>query len=127
MADITETLIERLGINILTQEQYDNAEKNKGELYVIKDAPELATQQEVLDVENKVDVHIANTNNPHQVTKAQVGLGNVDNTSDLDKPISTAQQEALDLKQNVLTAGTNMEITNNTINTTATQIIRRKW
>lgn len=127
MADITETLIERLGINILTQEQYDNAEKNKGELYVIKDAPELATQQEVITVDNKINAHIANTENPHEVTKAQVGLGNVDNTSDLDKPVSTAQQEALDLKQNVLTAGTNMEITNNTINTTATQIIRRKW
>lgn len=127
MADITETLIERLGINILTQEQYDNAEKNKGELYVIKDAPELATQQEVITVDNKIDAHIADTENPHEVTKAQVGLSNVDNTSDLDKPISTAQQEALDLKQNVLTAGTNMEITNNTINTTATQIIRRKW
>lgn len=127
MADITETLIERLGINILTQEQYDNAEKNKGELYVIKDAPELATQQEVISVDNKINAHIANTENPHEVTKAQVGLSNVDNTSDLDKPVSTAQQEALDLKQNVLTAGTNMEITNNTINTTATQIIRRKW
>lgn len=127
MADITETLIERLGINILTQEQYDNAEKNKGELYVIKDAPELATQQEVITVDNKIDAHIANTENPHEVTKAQVGLSNVDNTSDLDKPVSNAQQEALDLKQNVLTAGINMEITNNTINTTATQIIRRKW
>lgn len=32
------------------------------------------------------------------VTKADVGLGNVDNTSDVDKPISTAQQEALNLK-----------------------------
>jgi hypothetical protein len=42
--------------------------------------------------------HIADTNNPHSVTKAQVGLGNVDNTSDLDKPISTATQTALDSK-----------------------------
>jgi len=32
-----------------------------------------------------------------------VGLGNVDNTSDLDKPVSTATQAALDLKQDVLT------------------------
>lgn len=32
------------------------------------------------------------------LTKADLGLGNVDNTSDLDKPISTATQEALDLK-----------------------------
>ena len=42
--------------------------------------------------------HIASTTNPHSVTKAQVGLGNVDNTSDVDKPISTAQQNALDTK-----------------------------
>lgn len=42
--------------------------------------------------------HIANKNNPHQVTKTQVGLGNCDNTSDLDKPISTATQNALDGK-----------------------------
>ena len=39
---------------------------------------------------NTVNSHIADTNNPHQVTAEQVGLGNVDNTSDLDKPISTA-------------------------------------
>jgi hypothetical protein len=30
------------------------------------------------------------------VTKSDVGLGNVDNTSDLDKPVSTAQQQAID-------------------------------
>jgi hypothetical protein len=34
------------------------------------------------------------------LTKADVGLGNVDNTSDLNKPISTATQTALDLKAN---------------------------
>lgn len=48
-----------------------------------------------------VDEHIANKENPHAVTKAQVGLGSVDNTSDADKPISTATQEALDRKQPV--------------------------
>lgn len=42
--------------------------------------------------------HIADKGNPHEVTKSQVGLGNVDNTSDLDKPVSTAQQTALDGK-----------------------------
>lgn len=35
--------------------------------------------------------HTGNTSNPHSVTKAQVGLGNVDNTSDANKPISNAQ------------------------------------
>lgn len=42
--------------------------------------------------------HIQDDSNPHRVTKAQVGLGNVDNTSDLDKPISNATQNALDTK-----------------------------
>ena len=45
--------------------------------------------------------HIADTNNPHSVTKSQVGLGNVDNTADADKPVSTAQQTALDAKVNL--------------------------
>ena len=40
--------------------------------------------------------HIADTDNPHQVTKGQIGLGNVDNTSDANKPISSATQSALD-------------------------------
>ena len=44
--------------------------------------------------------HTSNTENPHSVTKAQVGLGNVDNTSDANKPISTATQAALNLKAN---------------------------
>jgi hypothetical protein len=34
----------------------------------------------------------------HALVKADVGLGNVDNTSDVNKPVSTAQQAALDLK-----------------------------
>lgn len=47
-----------------------------------------------------LNAHIANKTNPHEVTKGQVGLGNVDNTRDLDKPISTAVQTALDKKVN---------------------------
>lgn len=34
-------------------------------------------------------------------TKADFGLGNVDNTSDLSKPVSTAQQAALNLKSDI--------------------------
>jgi hypothetical protein len=47
--------------------------------------------------------HIANVSNPHVVTKAQVGLGNSDNTSDVNKPVSTAQQTALNTKIEILT------------------------
>lgn len=39
------------------------------------------------------------------LTKADVGLGNVDNTSDLNKPISTATQTALNGKQATITGG----------------------
>lgn len=45
--------------------------------------------------------HIANISNPHSVTKAQVGLSSVDNTSDANKPVSTATQTALDSKADV--------------------------
>ena len=54
----------------------------------------------------QIDTHIANTSNPHGVTKTQVGLSNVDNTSDANKPISTAQQTALNAKEPTITAGT---------------------
>lgn len=39
--------------------------------------------------------HIADADNPHKVTKAQVGLGSVDNTRDVNKPVSVAQAEAI--------------------------------
>lgn len=42
--------------------------------------------------------HISNTSNPHAVTKEQVGLGNVDNTSDLEKPVSLLTQAAINSK-----------------------------
>lgn len=44
--------------------------------------------------------HINNRNNPHQLTKNQIGLDNVDNTSDLNKPISTDTSAALGQKLN---------------------------
>jgi len=46
----------------------------------------------------ELGAHKASTTNPHGVTKTQVGLGNVDNTSDANKPVSTAGQAALNLK-----------------------------
>lgn len=44
--------------------------------------------------------------------KAAVGLGNVDNTSDANKPISTATQAALNAKQDTLVSGTNIKTIN---------------
>lgn len=49
-------------------------------------------------VQTNLETHINNKSNPHEVTKDQVGLGNVDNTSDANKPISNATQTALNDK-----------------------------
>lgn len=48
----------------------------------------------------------------NSITKNEVGLGNVDNTSDLDKPISTATQNALNTKQNTLVSGNTIKTIN---------------
>jgi hypothetical protein len=42
------------------------------------------------------------------ITKAMVGLGNVDNTADIDKPVSSATQAALDLKANATDVTTSL-------------------
>lgn len=46
------------------------------------------------------------------ITAAMVGLGNVNNTSDASKPVSTATQTALDAKQATLVSGTNIKTVN---------------
>lgn len=51
-----------------------------------------------LVIQNDINNHEADTTNPHSVTATQVGLGNVDNTSDANKPVSSATQTALDGK-----------------------------
>ena len=53
------------------------------------------TGSDVTALETKVNNHIANKSNPHAVTKTQVGLGNVNDTSDANKPVSTAQAAAI--------------------------------
>ena len=53
--------------------------------------------------------HLANKNNPHGVNAEKVGLGNVSNTSDADKPVSTLQKVAIeDAKNAGTTAQSNL-------------------
>jgi len=53
------------------------------------------------------------------ITKAMVGLANVDNTSDIDKPVSNATQTALDVKANSadVTAALNLKANTSDVNT----------
>lgn len=91
--------------NNITKEVNDR----KGEVTRIEGliSDEAATRAQAdTTVNAKVDSHIANKSNPHGVTKSQVGLGNVNNTSDADKPVSTAQATAI---ADAKAAGTNAQ------------------
>ena len=84
-------------------------ENRKGEINRVEKliSDEAATRAQAdTTVNAKVDSHIGNKSNPHEVTKAQVGLGNVNNTSDADKPVSTAQATAI---ADAKAAGTNAQ------------------
>lgn len=63
-------------------------------------------------VQTNLETHINNKSNPHEVTKEQVGLSNVDNTSDANKPISTATQNALNDKFSATEGNTLKQIVN---------------
>ncbi len=54
-----------------------------------------------------------NSDGTLKVTKADVGLGNVDNTSDVSKPISTATQNALNAKANATDVGAKILLIDN--------------
>jgi hypothetical protein len=69
-----------------------------------------------------VSTHVANTSNPHATTKAQVGLGNADNTSDANKPVSTATQNALNLKADATSLTSHTSNTSNPHSVTAAQV-----
>ena len=77
------------------------------------DTANAPSQNAVYDKINAMDTTIASntshallTNNPHSVDAVDVGLGNVDNTADSDKPVSTATQTALNAKEDSLTFDT---------------------
>lgn len=91
--DSLEGRIQETDNNLAKEVQDRKDEINRVEKLI---SDETATRAQAdTNVNNKVDSHIANKSNPHGVTKAQVGLGNVNNTSDADKPVSTAQATAI--------------------------------
>lgn len=56
-----------------------------------------------------VTAHLSNTSNPHSVTKAQVGLASVENIAPNDLPVSTAQAQAIALREPALPIGTSAQ------------------
>ena len=58
-------------------------------------ADNISVDGKVNGVRQELNTHIEDLLNPHQVTKGQIGLGNVDNTADADKPVSNSTQAAI--------------------------------
>lgn len=59
-------------------------------------------EDNISNTNDKLSEHILDSNNPHRVTKDQVGLGKVENLSPSDMPISNATQKALDSKADLV-------------------------
>lgn len=82
----------------------------------------LAKKTEVTAVDTKADTHIGRVDNPHNVTKSQVGLANVDNTADSAKPVSIAQATAIGLKADSLTVSSHTGNISNPHSVTKAQV-----
>ena len=92
---------------VLTQEMFNKLNSglngditnalNEAKAYT--DAAKTALEKLIQDsdkvIKESLDAHIGNKSNPHNVTKAQIGLGNVQNLAPADMPVSTAQATAI--------------------------------
>jgi len=87
----SKTTVEDRPPSPFTGQTYRNSETGVLEVF---NGQEWVLQED----EEGLQTHISDTSNPHVVTAGLIGLGNVNNTSDADKPVSTATQTALDLK-----------------------------
>jgi len=76
----------------------------------------------ITDVNGEFGNHVLDNNNPHNVNKTQIGLDNVDNTTDANKPVSTAQATAIALKANNTTVTQHTENTSNPHSVTKAQV-----
>lgn len=70
-----------------------NSENNLSDIIRIETDRAVMTEN---NIQENISEHIANELNPHKVSAEQLNLGNVDNTADIDKPVSNAQQNAID-------------------------------
>lgn len=99
-------------VSLQITEDVDNVTINVTEGYFT--CSDLNSCQVITDLQTDLSTHISDNGNPHNVTASQVGLGNVDNTSDADKPVSIAQQTELNLKEDKSNKVTNFNSPNNT-------------
>lgn len=86
----------------------DDFARETDQKFVDQDTARSQLQSDLMEIirtnKNAFDNHVADQTNPHAVTKLQVGIGSADDTSDLDKPVSTAQAAAIKVVQDDLTS-----------------------
>ncbi len=105
------------GVQSVTGDGVDNTDPSNpslsfpdGTQVELVDGGGVSVTQAISDLDNGLtpnhsDLNLDDGTNPHNTTKSDVSLGNVDNTSDVNKPISTATQTSLDKKVNSVTTG----------------------
>ena len=100
LANVNNTADLAKPISTATQTALDLKASNT-DLALKAAATDLALKADITDLNLKAPISSPTfTGNVSGITSTMVGLGNVNNTTDLDKPISTATQTALDLKAN---------------------------
>lgn len=87
-----------------------------------KKANHAAVQTAINVLSETMNAHNDSKNNPHSVTKAQIGLSNVDNTADKDKPVSDAVKTELSKKADAENLNSHTENTSNPHGVTAEQV-----
>ena len=94
--------------NSLSATNLEVAKKANASVTYTKDEVDGIVETETDVVKDSLSTHTTNKSNPHNVTKAQIGLSNVENTSDADKEISSATLLALNAKINLTSIVNNL-------------------
>lgn len=114
-------------VNVLLGESINTTDTTQDQVN-ITNADELVNHdQRIVTNETNLSNHMFTYTNPHQVTKTQVGLDQVDNTSDASKPISNATQTALNGKANTVHTHLATEITQDTNHRFVTDAEKAQW
>lgn len=125
---VLKKLVTRIADNLNTNDEKEALSAKQGKILnelIVKLSELLQStsegiNQNIDDVISNLTTHKSDKNNPHSVTKTQVGLSNVDNTSDADKPISTAAETRLSALDSAI--DTHIENKSNPHNVTKAQV-----
>lgn len=110
-----ETTRKRIRLTLNISDVAEITVVDSGIMYVSYDVFEETKAQMEEGIKNNaenLDGHVKDTGNPHKVSREHLNIEKIDNTADMDKPVSTAQQAALDALYEQLAAYTRQQIAN---------------